>query len=124
MNGELTDEEVIYMKQPPRYPVSPNSSEVLRLLKTLYGLKQAGRCWYQRLVVLDTGPGIPGGLTDTGPTDTDSDRHGYGIPGGYTDTGITGMGTDSLFGTHAIPVPVMAGLRWWLSLRLCWQRKL
>ena len=50
LNGELTDEEVIYMKQPPGYPVSPNSSEVLRLLKTLYGLKQAGRRWYQRLV--------------------------------------------------------------------------
>ena len=50
LNGELTDDEVIYMKQPPGYPVSPNSNEVLRLLKTLYGLKQAGRRWYQRLV--------------------------------------------------------------------------
>ena len=28
LNGELTDEEVIYMKQPPGYPVSSNSSEV------------------------------------------------------------------------------------------------
>ena len=34
LNGELTDEERIYMKQPPGYPVSPNSSDVL-LLKTL-----------------------------------------------------------------------------------------
>ena len=50
LNGELTDDERIYMKQPPRYPVSPNSSDVLLLLKTLYGLKQAGRCWYQKLV--------------------------------------------------------------------------
>ena len=35
LNGELTDQEVVYMKQPPGYPVSPNSSQVLRLLKTL-----------------------------------------------------------------------------------------
>ena len=28
LNGELTDEEVIYMKQPPGYPVSSNSSKV------------------------------------------------------------------------------------------------
>ena len=50
LNGELTDNERIYMKQPPRYPVSPNSSDVLLLLKMLYSLKQAGRHWYQKLV--------------------------------------------------------------------------
>ena len=50
LNGELTDQEVVYMKQPPGYPASPNSSQVLRLLKTLYGLKQAGRRWYKKLV--------------------------------------------------------------------------
>ena len=50
LNGELTDDEIVYMKQPPGYPVSSNSSEVLRLLKTLYGLKQAGRRWYKKLV--------------------------------------------------------------------------
>ena len=50
LNGKLTENEVIYMKQPPGYPVSSNSNQVLRLLKSLYGLKQAGRRWYQRLV--------------------------------------------------------------------------
>src|SRR6202522_727053 len=40
------------MKQPPGYPVLPNSDKVCRLLKLLYGLKQAGRCWYQKLVVI------------------------------------------------------------------------
>ena len=29
LNGELTDDEIVYMKQPPGYPVSSNSSEVL-----------------------------------------------------------------------------------------------
>ena len=50
LNRELTDDEVIYMKQPPGYPVSPDLNQVLWLLKSLYGLKQAGRRWYQRLV--------------------------------------------------------------------------
>ena len=35
-----------------------------------------------------------------------SDRHGYGIPGGYMDTGTTGTGTDRLFSTQAVPVPI------------------
>jgi hypothetical protein len=52
LNGELTKDEVIYMKQPPGYSVSdPNgTSLVCHLQKTLYGLKQSGRRWYQKLV--------------------------------------------------------------------------
>ena len=50
LNGELTNDEKIYMKQPPGYPVSSNLGEVCRLKKSLYGLKQAGRRWYQKLV--------------------------------------------------------------------------
>jgi len=48
LNGELTSRERIYMRQPPGYAQSP-SSQVWRLRKTLYGLKQSGRRWYQRL---------------------------------------------------------------------------
>lgn len=51
LNGRLTDDEKIFMSQPPGYPTPGTSSQhVLRLLKTLYGLKQSGRRWYQRLV--------------------------------------------------------------------------
>jgi len=52
LNGELTKNEVIYMKQPPGYSVSAKNGKVLvcRLRKTLYGLKQSGRRWYQKLV--------------------------------------------------------------------------
>ena len=47
-NGILTSDEVIFMKQPPGYTESPG--KVCQLHKTLYGLKQSGRRWYQRLV--------------------------------------------------------------------------
>jgi Reverse transcriptase (RNA-dependent DNA polymerase) len=48
LNGILTSNEVIFMKQPPGYTESPG--KVFQLHKTLYSLKQSGRCWYQRLV--------------------------------------------------------------------------
>jgi hypothetical protein len=51
LNGELTDNECIYMRQPPGYS---QGSLVCRLHKTLYGLKQSGRRWYQKLVDIMT----------------------------------------------------------------------
>ena len=50
LNGKLTSKETIYMKQPPGYTDSDQHSRVCHLLKTLYGLKQSGRHWYQVLV--------------------------------------------------------------------------
>ena len=49
LNGELLADEVLYMRQPPGYR-EDSSGCVLRLLKSLYGLKQAGRRWYQKFV--------------------------------------------------------------------------
>jgi hypothetical protein len=44
LNGKLQDNEVLYMQHPLGYK-SPNTSmRVLCLVKTLYGLKQSGRC--------------------------------------------------------------------------------
>ncbi len=51
LNGELTDNECIYMRQPPGYS---QGSLVCKLHKTLYGLKQSGRRWYQKLVDIMT----------------------------------------------------------------------
>ena len=48
LNGELDDNEEIYMDSPPGY--SNDADTVKRLLKALYGLKQAGRKWYIVLV--------------------------------------------------------------------------
>jgi hypothetical protein len=50
LNGELTEHETIYMSQPPGYHAPNSTGRVCRLRKTLYGLKQSGRRWYQRLV--------------------------------------------------------------------------
>jgi transposase InsO family protein len=47
LNGELTADEVLYMRNPPGYPEDA-SGRVLRLRKSLYRLKQAGRRWYQK----------------------------------------------------------------------------
>lgn len=49
LNGKLADNEIIYMRQPPGFidPIHP--LHVCLLKKTLYGLKQSGRRWYQRL---------------------------------------------------------------------------
>ena len=50
LNGELTDRKVIYMQQPPGYHAPGSLKLICRLCKTLYGLKQSGRHWYQKLV--------------------------------------------------------------------------
>ena len=49
LNGELNDNEVLYMHHLPGYKPRDAGNRVLRLKKTLYGLKQSGRCWYQKL---------------------------------------------------------------------------
>jgi hypothetical protein len=51
LNGELASDEVIYMRQPPGYS---EGLFVCKLRKTLYGLKQSGRRWYQKLVDIMT----------------------------------------------------------------------
>ena len=50
LNGELNDNEAIYMRQPPGYANPDHPCHVCRLRKTLYRLKQSGRHWYQKLV--------------------------------------------------------------------------
>ncbi len=51
LNGKLTDDEKVYMRPAPGYPPPGfKSNQVLKLVKTLYGLKQSGRRWYQHLV--------------------------------------------------------------------------
>jgi len=46
LNGEL--EEEVYMRQPEGF-VEKDKTWVWRLIKSIYGLKQAGRCWHKKL---------------------------------------------------------------------------
>jgi Reverse transcriptase (RNA-dependent DNA polymerase) len=52
LNSKLTPGEIIYMKQPPGYAEPNLMSKVCCLKKTLYGLKQSGCRWYQKLVYI------------------------------------------------------------------------
>ena len=56
LNRVLNEDEVLYMQHPPPgYKAADVGVSVLRLVKTLYGLKQSGRCWYQKLTsIFDT----------------------------------------------------------------------
>ena len=49
LNGVLDDGETIYIEQPPHHAVANRSRYVVKLRKSLYGLKQAGRKWYETL---------------------------------------------------------------------------
>jgi len=48
LNGELNEDEKIYIQPPPGY--EGQGENVLRLRKSLYRLKQVGRKWYEALV--------------------------------------------------------------------------
>ena len=49
LNSKLDDDDVVYVEQPPDYETRNRRDWVLRLLKSLYGLKQAAKNWYQAL---------------------------------------------------------------------------
>ena len=49
LNGMLNTDEVLFMQHPPGYKAPDTGARVLRLIKTLYGLKQSGQRWYQKL---------------------------------------------------------------------------
>ena len=47
LNGDLDVD--IYMEQPEGFTVTGSEHQVCKLKKSLYGLKQAGRAWYQKI---------------------------------------------------------------------------
>jgi reverse transcriptase-like protein len=49
LNGMLNEGEVLYMQHPPGYKSHDAGNRILHLMKTLYGLKQSGHHWYQKL---------------------------------------------------------------------------
>jgi len=49
LNGKLQENKVLYMQHPLGYKSPDAGTRVLCLVKTLYGLKQSGHRWYQKL---------------------------------------------------------------------------
>ena len=47
LNGKLDGDEEVFMEQPPDYEDSDRTKYCLKLYKSIYGLKQAGRKWYE-----------------------------------------------------------------------------
>ena len=82
LNGELQPDEVLYMRHPPGYR-KDKSGHVLRLLKSLYGLKQAGRCWYQKFVSIFNALGF-NALTHPIIVYLQTSKGFYVIPGPHT----------------------------------------
>ena len=56
---ELNKDEIIYVKPPPGNLLDDiKPGQVLRLKKALYRLKQAGRCWYKKIMEILTKIGL------------------------------------------------------------------
>src|ERR1700678_308994 len=49
LNCILEEDETIYLEQPPHYPTMDRNRYVWKLLKTLYGLKESAKKWYDTL---------------------------------------------------------------------------
>src|SRR5258708_23317215 len=64
LNGMLNEGEVLYMWHPPGYKSHDTGNHVLHLMKTLYGLKQSGRRWYQKLSLIFLSLGFQQCLVD------------------------------------------------------------
>ncbi len=52
LNGTLTEDERIYMRQPPGFPLPNATGKVLCLCKMIYGLKQSGCRWYKAFTAI------------------------------------------------------------------------
>jgi Reverse transcriptase (RNA-dependent DNA polymerase) len=58
LNSVLNSSKVLYMQHLPGYKSPKASACVLCLIKTLYGLKQLGHQWYQKLTAIFTSLGF------------------------------------------------------------------
>lgn len=47
LHGVLPEEETMYMEQPPGFEVPGKEQWVMKLMKSIYGMKQASRIWNQ-----------------------------------------------------------------------------
>jgi hypothetical protein len=92
LNGELEDNEEIYMQSPPGYDSDAHTVKYLR--KSLYGLKQAGRRWYDTLARALTDLGFVISSADPGVFYTRVDEHLLVLAVHVDDCILTGSSPD------------------------------
>ena len=92
LNGELSAEEDIYMQAPPGYDNQGESVKHLR--KSLYGLKQAGRKWYDTLCHALTDLGFRVNAADPGVFSAWNNEHITILAIHIDDCMITGSSRD------------------------------
>lgn len=92
LNGELDEDEDIYMKPPPGY--DSEGEQVKHLHKSLYGLKQAGRKWYDTLCRALTDLGFAINDADPGVFFARNDLHVTILAIHVDDCLITGSSAD------------------------------
>jgi Reverse transcriptase (RNA-dependent DNA polymerase) len=49
LNSKMPEDQTAYLSQPPGYVANRKEDFVWKLGKVLYGLKQSGHLWYQKL---------------------------------------------------------------------------
>jgi hypothetical protein len=94
LNGELDDHEEIYMQAPPGY--ESDTQTVKHLRKSLYGLKQAGRCWYNTLVRTLTNLGFTTSVADPGVFHIHVGQHLLVLAVHVDDCILTGSSSNSI----------------------------
>ena len=62
LNADFDEE--LYMEQPPGFVVAGQETKVLRLKKSLYGLKQAARAWNRKAISMLAKLGFAQGNAD------------------------------------------------------------
>ena len=123
LNGVLNNDEVLYMQHPPGYKAQGVGHLVLHLLKMLYGLKQSGRRWYQKLSSIFTSLSFKQCSIDQAVFyKTDKERNALTVVAVHVDNCTIAASSDKL--THELieglckqlEVTDLGGLHWMLGL--------
>src|SRR5215510_13731688 len=88
LNSKL--EEEVYMEAPPGILTHADGDVVCRLVRSLYGLKQAGRAWYKKMVHIFKQMNFALALSDTSLFIRTNDQGALIIPVSTDDMTVTG----------------------------------
>ena len=122
LNGTLNDDEEIYMKEPPGYETQGEHS-VKRLHKSLYGLKQAGRKWYEALSRALADLGFRASSADPGVFLAKIDKHTLILAIHVDDCALTGSSPELIAGykhkfNDCYTLTDLGPIHWFLGIKI------